>query len=69
MSTSDTYAVQAIRGRNATDAAAEGLRLRKIAEAAYYKSEQRGFTPCRELDDWLEAEREIDGASRPLPSY
>jgi hypothetical protein len=32
----------------------------RIAEAAYWRAEQRGFTPGRELDDWLEAEREID---------
>lgn len=30
-----------------------------IAEAAYYKSEKRGFTPGFELIDWLEAEKEI----------
>lgn len=29
-----------------------------IAELAYYKSEQRGFEPGHELDDWLEAEQE-----------
>ena len=33
----------------------------RIAEAAYWRAERRGFTPGRELDDWLEAEREIDG--------
>ena len=30
-----------------------------VAEAAYYKSEQRGFAPGFEMDDWLEAEREL----------
>ena len=30
-----------------------------IAEAAYYKAEQRAFTPGNELRDWLEAKREI----------
>ena len=30
-----------------------------IAEAAYYKAEQRGFKPGFEEDDWLEAENEI----------
>lgn len=29
----------------------------KIALAAYYKSEARGFEPGYELDDWLEAEQ------------
>jgi hypothetical protein len=30
-----------------------------IAELAYYKAESRGFEPGHELDDWLEAEREL----------
>lgn len=33
----------------------------RIAEAAYWRAERRGFQPGRELDDWLEAERSIDG--------
>jgi hypothetical protein len=32
----------------------------RIAEAAYWRAERRGFSPGRELDDWLEAEREIE---------
>jgi hypothetical protein len=32
----------------------------RIAEAAYWRAERRGFTAGYELDDWLEAEREID---------
>jgi hypothetical protein len=32
---------------------------RHIATAAYYRAQRRGFSPGRELDDWLEAEREI----------
>lgn len=31
-----------------------------IAEAAYYIAERRGFEPGAELDDWLNAESEID---------
>ena len=31
----------------------------EIARIAYLKSEQRGFLPGQELDDWLEAEREV----------
>ncbi len=31
-----------------------------IAEAAYYRAQARGFTPGHELDDWLEAEAEVD---------
>jgi hypothetical protein len=30
-----------------------------VATAAYYRAERRGFSPGSELDDWLEAEREI----------
>ena len=37
----------------------------RIAEAAYWRAERRGFIAGRELDDWLEAEREIDGGSAP----
>lgn len=31
-----------------------------IAEAAYFRAEQRGFQPGRELEDWLAAEIEVD---------
>lgn len=31
----------------------------KIAELAYHKAESRGFAPGREMEDWLEAEREL----------
>jgi hypothetical protein len=37
-------------------------RNRMIAEAAYYLAERRGFAPGYELEDWLEAETEIDSA-------
>ena len=35
-------------------------RRRMVAEAAYYRALQRGFTAGGEMDDWLAAEREID---------
>jgi hypothetical protein len=35
-------------------------RSEQIAEAAYLRAERRGFAPGLELQDWLEAEREID---------
>ena len=44
-------------------------RHRKIQELAYLKAEQRNFEPGYEMQDWLEAEKEVDEASRPLPSY
>jgi hypothetical protein len=37
-------------------------RRQRIAEAAYYNAERRGFEPGRELDDWLRAEKSYDGA-------
>lgn len=32
---------------------------RQIAEAAYYRAKQRGFTPGKELEDWIQAESEV----------
>jgi hypothetical protein len=33
----------------------------RIAEAAYWRAERRGFAGGQELDDWLAAEKEVDG--------
>ncbi|HEU4590979.1 MAG TPA: DUF2934 domain-containing protein [Steroidobacteraceae bacterium] len=33
-----------------------------VAEAAYYRAEQRGFEPGRELEDWCAAEAAIDSS-------
>lgn len=38
-------------------------RLQMIAAAAYFRSERRGFAPGREMEDWLAAEAEVDGAA------
>ncbi len=35
-------------------------RARMVALAAYFRSQKRGFDPGRDLDDWLEAEAEVD---------
>jgi hypothetical protein len=35
-------------------------RRASIAEAAYFKSERRGFVPGHEIEDWLAAEEEVD---------
>jgi len=52
------------RSRKAKSAApleiAPEERRRMIAAAAYQKAERRGFATGREMDDWLEAESEID---------
>jgi DUF2934 family protein/uncharacterized protein DUF3606 len=51
--------------RDAEEAAAEAARDRqqRIAEAAYYAAERRGFEGNLEVEDWLEAERAIDAAA------
>ena len=38
---------------------ADEERQRLIAVAAYYRAERRGFVPGCEMDDWLEAEAEV----------
>ena len=35
-------------------------RQARIARRAYELAQQRGFDPGAELDDWLQAEREVD---------
>ncbi len=35
-----------------------------VATNAYYRSEKRGFEDGYELEDWLEAEREISNQRR-----
>lgn len=39
---------------------ATGQRDCMIAEAAYFRAEKRGFDDGDPMQDWLEAEREID---------
>jgi len=39
-----------------------GERERWIQEVAYHKASKRHFAPGHELDDWLEAEREVNEA-------
>jgi hypothetical protein len=41
------------------EAALDENRRRQIEIAAYYRAERRGFAPGGELEDWLEAEREL----------
>ena len=35
-------------------------RHRRIAEAAYYRAQRRGFAPGYEEEDWLAAEKELE---------
>ena len=61
-------AKQPVSSRAASKTKTSASRIRRdptshakhIATAAYYKAEARGFQPGRELDDWLEAEAELD---------
>jgi hypothetical protein len=39
----------------------DGTREGRIARAAYARAERRGFAPGHEVEDWLAAEREVDG--------
>jgi len=45
--------------QNAAPAPDDAMRHR-IAEAAYYRAEKRGFQPGYEIEDWVKAEAEID---------
>ncbi len=42
-------------------------RRRRVAETAYFRAQQRGFSGGQELEDWLEAEKELNGALAPFP--
>jgi len=39
-------------------------RYNRIAEIAYLKAEKRGFEHGSAVDDWLEAEREVDAMDK-----
>jgi len=39
-------------------------RERLVRERAYFRAQQRGFVPGYEVEDWLEAERELEHKSR-----
>ena len=38
-------------------------RHHRISEAAYYRAQRRGFVPGAELEDWFEAEKEVDNGN------
>lgn len=50
----NTLAKQAIHETNIED------RYQKIATAAFYRAERRGFIDGDAVQDWLEAEMEVD---------
>jgi hypothetical protein len=45
------------------EAPPEHTLARAISEAAYYRAEARGFEPGHEMEDWVEAERQVAGAN------
>jgi hypothetical protein len=47
-------------GTSASPNASDESRQEEIARGAYYRAEARGFAPGYELEDWLEAERELN---------
>ena len=47
-------------GQSHVGSAPQGDRERRIAVAAYLRAERRGFVPGAELEDWLDAENEVD---------
>jgi hypothetical protein len=51
------------RPNAATAGGTSDERRRKVAEAAYYRAERRGFAPGFEDADWLDAEQELRGWS------
>jgi len=54
--------------RGNEDGAADPDRWQRIQRRAYEIAQQRGFQPGAELNDWLQAERDVDGSSQqPKP--
>jgi hypothetical protein len=47
-----------VKAQNATPSSPAQIQA-WIAEAAYYRAEQRGFEPGREAEDWLAAEADV----------
>jgi hypothetical protein len=47
----------------------EEAKRRLIADVAYFAAQSRGFSPGYELDDWLQAEQEVEASMEaPAPS-
>jgi hypothetical protein len=44
----------------------EEAKRRLIAEIAYLSAERRGFSPGYELDDWLQAEQEVEASMEAI---
>lgn len=55
-----TPAKQARAGAKPDSSNHECPREQMIAEAAYFRAEQRGFAPGNEMSDWLQAEVDVE---------
>ena len=64
MSKSKSKAKTSRSQTNPSSAEQPSERRQRIAEAAYFKAERRGFAPGYEERDWLDAEREMDAELR-----
>ena len=65
---SQIFATQQQTQRTQSPAAVDPKdRYHTIAEAAYVRAEHRGFLPGCELQDWLEAEAEVDKQLTQVP--
>lgn len=51
-----------MRNEDREDRTQNSHRQTRIAIAAYYRAEARGFTPGCELEDWLAAEAQVDAS-------
>jgi hypothetical protein len=45
------------------DSPPEDTLAQAISKAAYFRAEARGFEPGHEMEDWVEAERQVAGAN------
>ena len=66
---SETGRVPSAAVSTATMAAPSEEQLRvRIAEAAYYRAEKRGFLPGMEMEDWVAAETEVRSGNARRPA-
>jgi hypothetical protein len=53
--------LSSVRSSQASDIRlSDEAKSQMIARAAYFRAEKRGFAPGGELQDWLEAERDVE---------
>ena len=57
-------ASNAAEQKDTAQAPSDEERRRRVSEAAYYRAERRSFAPGQEDEDWLEAEKELDGSEQ-----